>query len=99
MAIPISKYLYGTAWKEERTESLTTLAIEQGFRGVDTANQRTNYYEAADPAIPLRLESFRTLKIKSGAAARTVGGVNGLFGWPRMECAHGKGGGSEETKL
>jgi len=40
-------YLYGTAWKEEETRRLTRLAIQQGFRGIDTANQRKHYYEAA----------------------------------------------------
>lgn len=40
-------FLYGTAWKEEQTESLTHLAISTGFRGVDTANQRKHYFEEA----------------------------------------------------
>lgn len=40
-------FLYGTAWKEDETRRLTTLAIRQGFRGVDTANQRKHYVEAA----------------------------------------------------
>jgi diketogulonate reductase-like aldo/keto reductase len=40
-------FLYGTAWKEDRTQTLTELALEQGFRGIDTANQRKHYYEAA----------------------------------------------------
>lgn len=40
-------FLYGTAWKEEETERLTRLAIETGFRGIDTANQRRHYFEAA----------------------------------------------------
>jgi diketogulonate reductase-like aldo/keto reductase len=44
---PIPKLLYGTAWKEERTLGLTSLALETGFRGVDTANQRKHYFEAA----------------------------------------------------
>lgn len=39
--------LYGTAWKEEATQALTELAIQQGFRGIDTANQRKHYFEAA----------------------------------------------------
>jgi diketogulonate reductase-like aldo/keto reductase len=43
----VSTFLYGTAWKEERTERLTELALEQGFRGIDTANQRRHYDEAA----------------------------------------------------
>ena len=40
------RFLYGTAWKEEETERLTRLAIETGFRGIDTANQRRHYFEA-----------------------------------------------------
>jgi diketogulonate reductase-like aldo/keto reductase len=39
-------FLYGTAWKEQETERLTRLALEAGFRGVDTANQRRHYHEA-----------------------------------------------------
>jgi diketogulonate reductase-like aldo/keto reductase len=42
----IPPFLYGTAWKEDETESLTRLAIENGFRGIDTANQRRHYFEA-----------------------------------------------------
>ncbi|RYZ03992.1 MAG: aldo/keto reductase [Myxococcales bacterium] len=44
---PVPRLLYGTAWKEERTEALTGLAISRGFRGIDTANQRKHYFEAA----------------------------------------------------
>lgn len=40
-------FIYGTAWKEGETKRLTRLAIEQGFRGIDTANQRKHYHEAA----------------------------------------------------
>lgn len=39
--------LYGTAWKEDRTAELVRLALEQGFKGIDTANQRRHYFEAA----------------------------------------------------
>jgi len=39
-------FIYGTAWKEESTERLTRLAIDSGFRGIDTANQRRHYVEA-----------------------------------------------------
>lgn len=38
-------FLYGTAWKEDRTPALTELAIRLGFRGIDTANQRWHYFE------------------------------------------------------
>lgn len=37
--------IYGTAWKEERTAELATLAFASGFRAIDTANQRKHYYE------------------------------------------------------
>lgn len=39
--------LFGTAWKEERTQELTRQALEAGYRGIDTANQRKHYVEAA----------------------------------------------------
>jgi diketogulonate reductase-like aldo/keto reductase len=39
-------FLYGTAWKEDRTPALTELALRTGFRGIDTANQRRHYFEA-----------------------------------------------------
>lgn len=44
--VAVPTFLYGTAWKEERTESLVRLAIQSGFRGIDTANQRRHYNEA-----------------------------------------------------
>lgn len=43
----LPRFLYGTAWKEQETERLVRLAIENGFRGIDTANQRRHYFEAA----------------------------------------------------
>ena len=39
--------MYGTAWKEERTTELVERAILQGFRAIDTANQRKHYFEEA----------------------------------------------------
>lgn len=45
-AAAVPRFLYGTAWKELETERLTRLAIEAGFRGIDTANQRRHYFEA-----------------------------------------------------
>ncbi|HTU21392.1 MAG TPA: aldo/keto reductase [Gemmataceae bacterium] len=43
----VPRFLYGTAWKEDQTRRLTELALRQGFRGIDTANQRRHYHEAA----------------------------------------------------
>lgn len=45
--VRIPRFLYGTAWKEDDTERLTLLALRQGFRGIDTANQRKHYHEVA----------------------------------------------------
>ena len=45
--VRVPRFLYGTAWKQERTRPLTKLALRQGFRGIDTANQRRHYHEAA----------------------------------------------------
>jgi diketogulonate reductase-like aldo/keto reductase len=39
-------FIYGTAWKEERTSALVKLALGAGFRAIDTANQRRHYFEA-----------------------------------------------------
>ena len=41
----IPDFLYGTAWKEDRTPALTELALRAGFRAIDTANQRRHYFE------------------------------------------------------
>src|SRR6202041_3461526 len=43
---PVPDFLYGTAWKEDRTAALTELALRVGFRAIDTANQRKHYFEA-----------------------------------------------------
>jgi diketogulonate reductase-like aldo/keto reductase len=46
MASHLPDFVYGTAWKEERTQALTELALRTGFRAIDTANQRRHYFEA-----------------------------------------------------
>jgi diketogulonate reductase-like aldo/keto reductase len=45
--VQVPRFLYGTAWKEDETQRLVELALEKGFRGIDTANQRRHYHEAA----------------------------------------------------
>jgi len=42
----IPDFLYGTAWKEDRTAELVDAALRAGYRGIDTANQRRHYFEA-----------------------------------------------------
>jgi diketogulonate reductase-like aldo/keto reductase len=41
----VPDFIYGTAWKEDRTAGLTELALRAGFRAIDTANQRRHYFE------------------------------------------------------
>ncbi|MEK6258090.1 MAG: aldo/keto reductase [Planctomycetota bacterium] len=56
--VRVPRFLYGTAWKENETQRLTGLALQQGFRGIDTANQRRHYHEAAvGQAIAAAIES------------------------------------------
>jgi diketogulonate reductase-like aldo/keto reductase len=43
--VSVPTFLYGTAWKENATEQLVALALESGFLGIDTANQRRHYFE------------------------------------------------------
>jgi diketogulonate reductase-like aldo/keto reductase len=45
--VQVPRFVYGTAWKKDDTQRLTELALQQGFRGIDTANQRRHYHEAA----------------------------------------------------
>ena len=42
----VPAFLYGTAWKEDDTPRLVRAALDAGFRGIDTANQRRHYHEA-----------------------------------------------------
>ena len=69
------KFIYGTAWKEEETERLTRLAIDAGFRAIDTANQRRHYHEvgvgAAD-AGRLSIRMVFSLSVKLTVPPRTT---------------------------
>ena len=54
----VPRFLYGTAWKANATQRLTQLALKQGFRGIDTANQRRHYHELeVGQAIAASIES------------------------------------------
>ncbi len=44
--VSVPAFFYGTAWKEQRTQALVAVALEEGFRAIDTANQRRHYFEA-----------------------------------------------------
>lgn len=45
-ALSMPNLIYGTAWKQEATARLVELALEIGFRGIDTACQPKHYHEA-----------------------------------------------------
>jgi diketogulonate reductase-like aldo/keto reductase len=44
--IALPRLLYGTAWKKTETGRLVTIALREGFRGIDTACQPRHYDEA-----------------------------------------------------
>lgn len=44
--VSVPSFMYGTAWKKEATTQLVQLAVETGFRAIDTANQLIHYQEA-----------------------------------------------------
>ncbi len=44
--IAIPSFIYGTAWKKEKTQQLVQQAIDSGFRAIDTANQLIHYDES-----------------------------------------------------
>ena len=43
--IRVPRIIYGTAWKKTETQRLVRLAIQNGFRGIDTACQPKHYDE------------------------------------------------------
>lgn len=44
--VSIPSFMYGTAWKKDATSKLVRLAVESGFKAIDTANQIIHYNEA-----------------------------------------------------
>ncbi|WP_454782336.1 aldo/keto reductase family protein [Legionella sp. WA2022007384] len=75
--ISIPPFLYGTAWKEERSQELTFQALKYGFTGIDTANQRRHYFEEG---VGLGIQQF----LKASGKQR-----NDLFLQTKFTPAHG----------
>jgi diketogulonate reductase-like aldo/keto reductase len=44
--VSVPSFMYGTAWKKEATAQCVLLAVESGFKAIDTANQLIHYQEA-----------------------------------------------------
>jgi diketogulonate reductase-like aldo/keto reductase len=55
--ITMPPFMYGTAWKKERTKDLVEMAVRVGFRGIDTACQPKHYHE---PGVGEALEALYT---------------------------------------
>ncbi|HTT38368.1 MAG TPA: hypothetical protein VMH32_11960 [Burkholderiales bacterium] len=53
--VRIPRIIYGTAWKKLQTEPLVALALQHGFRGIDTACQPKHYHEAVSLGKTTRL--------------------------------------------
>lgn len=68
MSMP--RFMYGTAWKKERTKELVELAVRTGFRGIDTACQPKHYHE---PGVGDALQSLYSQGIisRSGVFLQT----------------------------
>jgi diketogulonate reductase-like aldo/keto reductase len=52
------KFIYGTAWKKERTADLVVKAVKAGFRGIDTACQPKHYHEHGVGQALIQLKSL-----------------------------------------
>ena len=74
--VEIPYLLYGTAWKEERSEKLVQVAIRQGFRGFDTAAQRRHYNEQGSGAAI-------SGAMKSGSVTRSELFLQSKYSFPR----------------
>jgi len=61
--VAMPRLIYGTAWKKGETTRLVELAIDSGFRGIDTACQPKHYQEEL---VGKAIQN----KIKSGAVKR-----------------------------
>ncbi|PHJ14651.1 aldo keto reductase family oxidoreductase, partial [Cystoisospora suis] len=53
--VEVPRFLYGTAWKKDRTEALVKQALQAGFIGIDTACQPKHYNE---PGVGSGIQSF-----------------------------------------
>jgi len=74
--VTVPSIMYGTAWKEERTQALTSEAIACGFRAIDTANQRKHYVEAG-------VGAAISAAVASGSVTREQLFLQTKFTWQR----------------
>jgi diketogulonate reductase-like aldo/keto reductase len=74
--IPLPSFLYGTAWKKDGTTRLVELAVDSGFRGIDTANQLKHYDEArvGEALLALRKKGVRREDLFLQTKFTSIGG-------------------------
>lgn len=72
----IPYFIYGTAWKEEKTTDLVTTAIHSGFKAIDTANQAKHYSEplVGEALKKLAAEGFKREELWLQSKFTSVGG-------------------------
>ena len=56
--VKMPRFIYGTAWKKDRTADLVVKAIQTGFRGIDTACQPKHYNEPQIGTALQRLKDY-----------------------------------------
>src|ERR1700680_4729813 len=61
--VRIPRIIYGTAWKKTDTERLVRIAIQTGFRGIDTACQPKHYDE---PGVGAGVAASLNLRLNRG---------------------------------
>src|SRR6185503_10784067 len=74
--IPLPSFLYGTAWKKDATTRLVELAVDSGFKGIDTANQLKHYDEArvGEALLALRKKGIRREDLFLQTKFTSIGG-------------------------
>jgi diketogulonate reductase-like aldo/keto reductase len=74
--IPLPTFLYGTAWKKDATTGLVELAVDAGFKGIDTANQLKHYDEArvGEALLALRKKGVRREDLFLQTKFTSIGG-------------------------
>ena len=74
--VSIPGFIYGTAWKKDATTRLVELAVDAGFKAIDTANQLIHYQEAlvGDALLALRKKGVTRESLFLQTKFTSVGG-------------------------
>jgi diketogulonate reductase-like aldo/keto reductase len=74
--VTIPGFMYGTAWKKNDTARLVKLAVEAGFKAIDTANQLIHYQEemVGDALLELQKKGVKRESLFLQTKFTSVGG-------------------------